>query len=118
MSEKEKTEKTEEQLVAEETANGADVYVHTFKKPFEWEGVTYDKLTFDFGGLTAMDMEDIDDELAVDNRYAIMPEYSAAYVLRLAAKAAKVHISLIEHLPIFEGNIIRRKARAFFMRGE
>lgn len=111
-------EKTEEQIVAEEAAKGADVYVHVFKSPFEWEGQTYEKLTFNFGGLTAADMEDVEDEMAEENRYAILPEYSAAYVLRLAAKAAKVHISLIEHLPLREGNIIRKKARAFFMRGE
>ena len=118
MSEKELTEKTEEQLAAEAAAEGSDVYVHTFKKPFEWEGVSYDKLTFDFGRLTAMDLEDIDDEMAADNRYAIIPEYSTAFVLRLAAKAANVHISLIEHLPLFDGNLIRKKARAFFMRVE
>lgn len=109
---------TEEQVRAEESAHGADVYVHKFKKPFTWEGKTYEELKFDFGGLTAADMEDVEDEMAADNRYAIIPEYSTAYVMRLAAKAAKVHISLLEHLPLYDGNVIRRKARAFFMSGE
>lgn len=114
----EKTEITEEQMRAEGAADGADVYVHILKKPFTWEGVTYEKLTFDFGGLTAGAMEEVDDELAAEGRYAIVPEYSAAYTLRLAAKAAKVHISVLENLPLYEGNVIRKKARNFFMRGE
>ena len=118
MSSVEKADMTEEQVSAEESAQRADVYVHKFRKPFSWEGDTFVELIFIFGGLTAADMEDVEDEMAADNRYAIIPEYSTAYVMRLAAKAAKVHISLLEHLPLYDGNIIRRKARAFFMSGE
>ena len=43
MSSVEKADMTEEQVRAEESAQGADVYVHKFKKPFTWEGETYEE---------------------------------------------------------------------------
>lgn len=36
--------------VTESDTDGLN-YTHVFKKPFEFEGKTYDKLTFDFEGL-------------------------------------------------------------------
>lgn len=44
MSSVEKADMTEEQVRAEESAQGADVYVHKFRKPFTWEGETYEEL--------------------------------------------------------------------------
>jgi len=48
-----------------QAAEGGDVsvYKHTFKKPFEYEGRTYEELTFDFGRLKGRDMVAIENDV-------------------------------------------------------
>lgn len=113
MTEKELIEKE----VSENTDNGS-VYVHKFKKPYVWEGETYNEITFDFGSLKGTDLAEVEDEMNAESKYAIMPEYSIAFVFKLAARAAGVHSSVIENLPLADANIVRKKTRSFFMHGE
>lgn len=113
-------EMTEKELIeneAEKTESDS-VYVHRFKKPFVWEGETYNEITFDFGSLKGTDLNEVEIEMQSENKYAPIPEYSIAFVLKIAARAAGVHSSVIENLPLADANIVRKKARSFFMHGE
>lgn len=113
-------EMTEKELIENETekTESDSVYVHRFKKPFVWEGETYSEITFDFGSLKGTDLAEVEEEMNSEGKYAPVPEYSISFVFKLAARAAGVHSSVIENLPLADANIVRKKARSFFMHGE
>ncbi|MBE6901398.1 MAG: phage tail assembly protein [Ruminococcaceae bacterium] len=108
-------EKLEEKIVDEEIEDGG-VYIHKLKKPFTWEGTTYEELTFDFDSLTGKDMELVELEMSREHFIAYAPDSSSTYMFRLAARAAKVHYSVIENLPLVEANTIRLKMKYFFLK--
>jgi hypothetical protein len=98
----------------ETTANDKKgVYVHTFKEPFEYEGTTYEKITFDFAGLKGTDMIKIEDEMAASQKYAIVPEISSEYLILLAEKASGVSKAVLEAVPLYDFAKIRNAARDF-----
>lgn len=101
---------------AENTDPG--VYVHKLKKPFQWEGVTYEEITFNFNGLTGMDLENVETELAAQGHFVANPEFNTRYAYKIAAKAAGIHCSVIEHLPIYDANTIRRAVKDFLLYGD
>lgn len=113
-------EMTKKELIDNENekVESDSVYVHRFKKPFVWEGETYNEITFDFGSLKGTDLAEVEDEMNSEGKYAPVPEYSITFVFKLAARAAGVHSSVIENLPLADANIVRKKARSFFMHGE
>ena len=92
--------------VTESDTDGLN-YTHVFKKPFEFEGKTYDKLTFDFEGLLGSDMIAVENEMAAVGEYVLSPE--------MAARAAGVGSDLIEHLPIRDFGKIKNKSRDFLV---
>lgn len=83
-------------------------YTHVFKKPFEFEGKTYDKLTFDFEGLLGSDMIAVENEMAAVGEYVLSPEISTSFLSKMAARAAGVGSDLIEH---FTYPVILEKSR-------
>lgn len=91
------------------------VFIYKFKKPFSWEGCTYNEMRFDFGSLSGIDLKEIEREMASEGRIAFSPIYSDTYLLGIAARAAGVHPSVIEHIPIKAAMEIRERTRSFFM---
>lgn len=92
-------------------------YVHVLKKPFSYEDETFKEFTFNWDMLSGKDMVDIEREMSDDGEFALSPEYSTSYLLRLAAKAADVNYEVIKCLPIDEASVIRNKTRDFLRRG-
>lgn len=90
-------------------------YTHVFKNPFEFEGKTYDKLTFDFEGLLGSDMIAVENEMASVGEYVLSPEISTSFLSKMAARAAGVGSDLIEHLPIRDFGKIKNKSRDFLV---
>lgn len=90
-------------------------YTHVFKKTFEFEGKTYDKLTFDFEGLLGSDMIAVENEMAAVGEYVLSPEISTSFLSKMAARAAGVGSDLIEHLPIRDFGKIKNKSRDFLV---
>lgn len=90
-------------------------YIHVFKKPFEFEGKTYDKLTFNFEGLLGADMIAVENEMAAVGEYVLSPEISTSFLSKMAARAAGVGSDLIEHLPIRDFGKIKNKSRDFLV---
>lgn len=95
-----------------------NVYIHKFKEPFEYEGKTYEELSFDWGKLTGKDALAIENELSTLGKVFISPEFSAEYLIRMAAKACTEPIGtdVLSALPLREFNSIRSRARAFLLR--
>jgi hypothetical protein len=100
--------------VTESDTDGLN-YTHVFKKPFEFEGKTYDKLTFDFEGLLGSDMIAVENEMAAVGEYVLSPEISTSFLSKMAARAAGVGSDLIEHLPIRDFGKIKNKSRDFLV---
>jgi len=100
---------------AENAAKKADkgVYTHKFRKPFEYEGVTYTELTFNFERLTGRDMVDIENEMQAMSEYALAAEISASFKSKMAARAAGIGSDAMEAMPLRDFNKIIAAARDF-----
>ena len=93
-------------------------YTHMLNKPFTYEGKTYEELVFEWGKLTGRDSMSIENEVLRLGRPFVSPEFSAEYLIRMAAKACTlpIGIDLLEALPIVDFNRIKSKARSFLLR--
>lgn len=97
------------------TEGDVGVYTHTFKKPFEYEGKTYENVTFPFERLTGRDMVAIEAEMQANNEYAIAPEISRSFQAKMAAKAAGIGSDVLEAMPINDFNRITNACRSFLL---
>ena len=95
----------------------SDVYTHILKRPFTFEGKTYEEITFEWGKLTGRDSLAIENEVLRLGKPFVTPEFSSEYLIRMAAKACTlpIGIDLLEALPLPEFNRIKGKARTFLM---
>ncbi len=108
------------QAAAETATEGAEnadvgVYTHTFKKPFEYEGKTYEELTFNFGKLKGRDMVAIENEMQGLSEYALAPEISTSFQSKMAAGAAGIGSDVLEAMPLKDFNKITGAARRFLL---
>lgn len=94
---------------------GKNIYEHVFKKPFTYEGKTYEKLTFDFEHLTGRDIINADAEMAANGRYALSPEISRDFQEKLAARAAGIGSDAIEAMNAADFLKITNFARNFLL---
>lgn len=106
---------------AERAAEDAPgVYTLTLAKPFTYEDITADKLTFDFEGLTVADSLAVEQELVTLGKPVIVRELNGDYLLRIACRACetKVSVDFLMRLPIRAGNNLMSAVRSFLMRAE
>lgn len=111
----------EEFAAAQKAAEKSDyIYTHKFKKPFEYQGKTYNELTFDWGKLTGKDGLAIENELQQLGKPVIVPQFSGEYLVRLAARACTVPIGsdAFETMKLADYNKIRSAARSFLLKSE
>jgi hypothetical protein len=95
--------------------DNAGVYVHRFKRPFEYEGTKYTTLNFYFERLTGRDVIAIETEMQAQNQYAIDPILSRNFQSRMAARAGGIGSDALEAMPIQEFNKIAQAARNFLI---
>ena len=62
-------------------------YTHVFKKPFTYEGVSYDMLTFQFDAMTGGDSLEIVKELRLMGITVVSKPYMDEYVEAFAARS-------------------------------
>ena len=91
------------------------VYVHKFKKVYEYEGKKYQTLNFYFENLTGRDMIAIENEMQADNEYALDPLLSRNFQSKMAARAGGVGADAMEAMPLQEFNKIVNAARNFLI---
>ena len=114
----------EYEIAVKEAENSPNAYTHEFPTPFSFEGESFDKLSFDFGTLTAQDSLSIEAELQATGRPVIVPEFSGDYLLRMAMRACttrksngmKLGLDFFQKLPLSAYVKIRGKARSFLLR--
>ena len=95
-----------------------DVVTYTFKKPFTYEGKSYEKLTFDFGSLSGRDSAEIEAELRAQNHPIIVASLDGEYLIRVCVRACteNVGVDTLMALPLRDYNNLRDRARSFLMR--
>jgi len=110
--------------MAEEKKNAEEIVLDTFeielKKPVEYNGKTYNKLSFDFGKLTGEDGLNIENELQALGKFAMVPAFSGEYLIRMAAKACSEPIGsdIFTKLSLSDYNRVRSAARSFLLKSE
>lgn len=120
-----KTTEQEELVEQAEKSVGSDaafleendaLYTHTFIKPVNYEGKTYEKLSFDFDSLTGGDSMDVEDELMRQNHPVITRSIDSAYLTRMCARACteKVGYDIFRVMTARDCNRITNICRRFF----
>ncbi len=110
--------------IAKKEAEKADEsifsYTHEFRRPFTYEGKTYEELTFDFGKLTGEDGIAIQEELEAKGKPVIVQTMNANYLCLMAARACTTTIGadVLMALPLYDFNRIIAKARSFLLKSE
>lgn len=102
------------------------VYVHTFSRPFQWEGKTYEKLTFHWDALTGADHLEIEFEMLKQGETLVVPEFTGKYLCGMAVRACEEWRSLMppvrknamKALPLRDFTTICNKVRSFLLRSE
>jgi len=97
------------------TSGAAGVYVHRFKKPFEYEGKKYETLNFYYERLTGRDVIAIESEMQANNEYALDPLLSRSFQSKMASRASGMAADVLEAMPIQEFNKITNAARNFLI---
>jgi len=113
MSEIDRTAETLDELPA------AGVQVIALKNPVTVNGTTYTEIRLDFDSLTGADMEAIENILVAEG--SITPqlkEFSKAYLMQVAARAARVNINDIRAFPINVVTQLTLRAQAFLMNAD
>lgn len=95
-------------------------YIHRFKRPFQYEGNIFEKLTFNWEKLTGYDGLAIENELQSLGKPVVIPSLSGDYLIRMAARASIDGIGedMISAMPIRDYNKIRSEARSFLLKTE
>ena len=101
----------------QEAKTSTTAYTHKFATPFEFEGKTYESLTFEWGTLTGNDFLIIEAEIAAMGKGLISPEFSSEFLIRMASRAcnAEIGCDALAAMPIGDFNRIRGKARSFLL---
>ena len=95
--------------------SASDTYIHTFKRPFEYEGNKYTSINFYFGKLTGREMLKIESEMQASNEYAIDPLLSRNFLSKMASKASGIPSDVLEAMPLQDFNKITNAARNFLI---
>lgn len=108
------------QAAAEETAEDANVFSYEFRKPVDYDGVTYTALDFDFSNLTGADALNIEEELQAIGKTPIAAAFSSEYLIRMAAKACAQPIGadFFRKCALADFEAIKNRARRFLLASE
>lgn len=102
-------------------------YTHTFKRPFTYQGVTIETLTFDWDALTGEDHVAIENELVMRGKTLVVPEFTGEFLYGMAVRACVdrtpdgfrvLDRSAMKAMPLRDFQAICKKARSFLLRVE
>ncbi len=92
-----------------------DTLTVEFEQAREWEGQSYDRLTFNWDKLTGEDFMLIEQSLNLRHKLVISAEFSTDFIMEMAVRCCeeKVDAKFLRKLPIGIFNQIRNGARDF-----
>lgn len=108
--------KTNDLVKKIDNAKQSGEFTLLFNKPISYEKYTYNSLHFDFGSLTGVDFEAIEEEMAQHGKIVISARLSGEFLRIMCVKACKeqVNSDFIRALPIKKYEQLRNAARNFF----
>lgn len=108
------------ELMDEQSEKAKPTYTHKFKKSFEYNGQEYEKLTFDFDGMTGKDSLAITRELQSRNINVLTPFASDEYKIRFLSRscAEKIGTDGFERMSIKDFIKLMAQARNFLLNAE
>ena len=116
-----------EKQAAEDLASYGNTFNIVLAKPLEYDGATFEELTFDWNSLDGNDSLMIEHALEAMGKALIVPELSGDYLMRMAARACTATVDIpggksiplssdaFYHLSLRDWNKIRRAARSFLL---
>ncbi len=106
-----------EVLEAEADQESSGLFRIDFRRPFSFEGKTYEALEFDFGGLTGNDGLAVENELTALGKAVAIRELNSEYQIRIAARACTEPISadMLMAMPLRDCNRVLNKVRGFLL---
>ncbi len=120
----EQAEQEETTALAEENIG---IYTHEFKKPFTYEGRTYERLSFDWESLSGKDSVAIERELLSRGIAVVNAGFTPEYLAAMAARACTyrnadgfrtISTKTLYALPLREFRKICGAAQRFLIRSE
>lgn len=105
----------------------AGSYTHTFIKPFQWKGRTFEELTFDWTALKGRDHLEIEQEVLMKGRTLISPAFTGDFLAGMAARACTerdekekhvIDTQAVMEMDLVDFQAITKKARGFLLRAE
>lgn len=92
------------------------LYTHNFVKPIQYDGKTYEKLTFDFDSLTGGDSLDVESELLSRGHAVVVRTIDGEYLSRMCARACteSVGADIFRQMPVKDYGAITNVAKRFF----
>lgn len=113
----------EQEAAAMREAN-TGAYTLRLSKPLQWEGRTYEALTFQWDTLTGMDHLEIENELLAKGKTLVVPEYTGDYLCGMAVRAMMEckelippqRAAMLKRLPLGDFMNMCKEARSFLSR--
>ncbi len=102
-----------------------DAHTCAEKLPFSYQGVTIEKLTFDWGKLTGEDHLAIENELLLRGKTLVTPEFTGEFLCGMATRACTdrngdgfriLNMEVLKAMPMRDFQTICKRARAFLLR--
>ncbi|WGV57787.1 phage tail assembly protein [Brevibacillus brevis] len=86
-----------------------------FRKPFQFDGRTYEELVLDLDSLTGDDLIACERMVQASQDMSYMKETSKSYLAAVAARSAKVPVEMMSKLPAREFTKVTVKVQTFLL---
>jgi hypothetical protein len=90
-------------------------YVHTLKKEFSYEDKTFDKIEFNFDGMTGGDYIDILHELNANGIIPVSCYTDGKFLTIVAAKASGIASDILTAMPFMENRAVKNLVRDYLI---
>lgn len=88
------------------------------KKCLTHKGEELRELDIPLENLTGADLIDVEQQLFRSGKVALMPDYSKVYLIRVAARAARIPVEVLEQLSARDFTIVTNKVQNFLMESD
>ena len=88
------------------------------KKPLRYKGENLLELDIPIEDLTGVDLIEVEQQLFKSGKVALMPDYSKAYLIRVASRAARMPVEALEGLSARDFTIVANRVQNFLMESD
>lgn len=85
------------------------------KKALKHKGEELHELDIPLENLTGSDLIEVEQQLFKSGKVALMPDYSKVYLIRVASRAARIPVEVLEGLSARDFTVVTNKVQTFLM---